>query len=163
MKSKIEKSFFIIKPEVFLLRQEIRETIEKDSGLRIEDFAVMNLTDEDIDFIYLDDIGSPLMTAIKSQLIGQPVEAGIVSGENAIDRLIDVCGDKPIPADCQAATIRKKYGLIKPVRLDGLDYYLNAIHKASRQEAAASVDWFLNHKKRDKQGTYLRVNSPKSV
>lgn len=140
------KSFFIIKPEAFDQKEEIKKIITNHTGLTTETSKVVTLNEQDIDALYLDDIGTELMKAIKAQLIGAVVEAGIVVGENAVIKLTQVCGEHPFPNNCNEGTIRKQFGRSQPIINSGIVYYLNAIHKASKKEANPSIEWFYSKK-----------------
>lgn len=138
----MEKTFFIIKPEVFSDREKIKKFIESHSNLKVISSRIMVLQDNDVRALYLDDIGTDLQTAAKQHLIGRQVEAGIVEGDNAIDEFLSLCGKYPDNRLCADNTIRKVFGKAETVMYGNTTYFLNAIHKSSRNEAASSVQWY---------------------
>ncbi len=146
MKSDNDKSFFIIKPEAFNQREEIKRVIATQSDLKIIVTRTVILTEHDINTLYLDDIETDLMKAIKTQLIGAMVEVGIVVGEDAVIKLTQICGENSFPGDCPKGTIRERFGKRQPIVFRGITYYLNAIHKASKKEAKPAIEWFYSKK-----------------
>ena len=141
-----DKSVFIIKPEAFSQREKIKRIITTQSNLEIVATKIVVLTEQDIDTLYLDDIGTDLMKAIKVHLIGKTVEVGVVAGKDVITELTRVCGKYPFPGDCSKDTIRGIFGKNQPAIYHGIVYYLNAIHKASEKEAKPSLEWFYSKK-----------------
>jgi len=137
---KVEQAFFIIKPEGTPFRTKIKEYIT-NSGLILVRSDPMILNEQDIVSIYLDDIGSRLMAATYSHLLGREIEAGIIEGEDAIERFWNICGDKPDNLMCKEGTIRRDFGM-EPLEYDGVTYFQNCIHKASKKEARAAIKWF---------------------
>lgn len=137
-----ERTFFIIKPEAFSDREKIKDFIESHSKLRVVSSMVMVLRDDDIRSLYLDDIGTELQTAAKRHLVGRKVEAGVVEGENAIDEFLSLCGKYPDNRLCDDDTIRKVFGKEETVVYGNTTYFLNAVHKSSRNEAESSVRWY---------------------
>lgn len=146
MKKDNDKSVFIIKPEAFNQREEIKRIIITQSDLKIVATKIVALTEQDIDTLYLDDIGTDLTKAIKAHLIGATVEVGIVIGKDAITKLTRVCGKHPFPGDCPKDTIREKFGKSQPTVYHSIVYYLNAIHKTSEKEVNPSLEWFYSKK-----------------
>lgn len=146
MKRNNDKSFFIIKPEAFNQREEIKRIIATQLDLKIIATKIVVLTERNIDTLYLDDAETDLMKAIKTQLIGVIVEAGIVVGEDAIVKLTQICGEDPSPGGCPERTIRERFGKSKPIIFHGIAYYLNAIHKASKKEVNPAIEWFYSKK-----------------
>lgn len=142
----ISRSFFIIKPEAFAVRKEIVNILNRRSNLTVVETKIIRLTEEDIDVIYLDDIGTPLLKAIKKHLSGKYVEAGIVEGFNAVIELRRICGDCADPNLCEKNTIRHKFGLPEPVQYCNQKFFLNAVHSAIESEVTVTLAWF-NSKK----------------
>lgn len=146
--SNTEKTFFIIKPEAFSRRAEIKSFIESHSKLRVRESEVVVLSPEDIRSLYIDDIGTDLLAAAQRHLSGREVEIGIVEGENAVEEFVRLCGRNPDGNLCDENTIRKVFGKRETVLYDDTVYYLNAIHKSSPKEAAASVRWYYGRRER---------------
>lgn len=140
----IEKTFFIIKPEALPDREKIKAFIKSHSDLKVVESRIMNLREEDIEALYSDDIGTDFQTATKRHLIGRQIEAGIVQGENAIDEFIRLSGKYPDSRLCEEGTIRRVFGRKETIMYGDTTYFLNAIHKSSRNEAEASVQWYRN-------------------
>ena len=146
MQKIIDRSFFIIKPEAFAERKKIISIINGNPDLSVTRTKTIRLSEADIDTIYLDDIGTPLLKAIKMHLSGKTVLAGIAEGPDAVNRLRNVCGDKADPKLCGKKTIRRIFGLPDPIMYCGQKFFLNAIHSAIKSEAEISLDWFYNQK-----------------
>lgn len=142
MNQKKSKCFFIIKPEAWAKREEIKRCIENESGLKIIDSKTIVLSKDDVDVLYRDDTDTDLMLSIKKHLIGQTVEVGIVEGENAVEVLDRICGHWPDPKDCAKGTIRRNFSNPQPIELNGRNFFLNAIHKASLDEVKIALEWF---------------------
>lgn len=140
-------SFYIIKPEVFEIRETVRRYLEWKSGLTVKQYFVTILKPNDIEQIYRDDIGSDLMSAIQKHMFGKRVEVGIVEGIDADKRLFYACGTQPHDNHCEPGTVRWVFGLRQSAWYDGVEYYLNAVHKASTYEIAGCVKWFYQHYK----------------
>lgn len=142
MRQNSGKSFFIIKPEGLTWSREIKHMITEGGGLVINETKIVVLTSDDVDILYHDDQNTELIKTIKKYLVGKKVEAGIVVGEQAAERLSDICGNNFRPSDNTVETIRGKFGKKEPIILDGKEYYLNVIHKASDNEIISSLEWF---------------------
>ena len=143
----MEKTFFIIKPEAFSERDKIKSHIAAHPKLKVAESMVLIPDDADIKTLYTDDIGTDLQIAAKCHLVGKEVEVGIVQGENAIDEFIRLCGKDPDNNLCEENTIRRIFGKKDVVKYGDTTYFLNAIHKSSRNEAEGSVQWYYEKKK----------------
>lgn len=143
----LEKTLFIIKPESFDERDEIKEYILKHSGFRIVDSLIIRLNDRDVECLYRDDIETDLLQATKDHLSGHLVEACLIEGENVIDRFINLAGTHYIGSLCKPHTIRFLFRKNEVKNYGGVIYYLNAIHKASKTEVNSALEWFLGKKK----------------
>jgi nucleoside diphosphate kinase len=141
---KIEKTFFIIKPEAFSDRRKIKSFIEGNSNLKVERSKILIPKEKDVEYLYTDDIGTDLLNAAKSHLIGKKIEAGVIQGKNAVDEFIKLCGKYQNGKLCEKNTIRKKFSKNKVVKYGNTTYYLNAVHKASKKEVKKSLEWFYN-------------------
>ncbi len=137
-----EKTFFIIKPEASSERDRIKTFIESNSDLKIVTSRILVLDDSDIKSLYTDDIGTDLLEAARCHLSGREVEVGVVEGENAIEKFMILSGKYPDGKLCDKNTIRGKFSKDETVKYGKVTYYLNAIHKASRSEAAKSLVWY---------------------
>lgn len=140
--SKIEKTFFIIKPEAFSDRDKIKSFIEANSCLKVVSSRILILKDKDVEALYTDDIGTNLLNAAKCHLVGRKIEAGVIQGKRAIDEFIKLCGKYPDGKLCESNTIRKKFSKDEIVKYGKTTYYLNVIHKSSKKEAKNSLKWY---------------------
>ena len=77
----------------------------------------------------------------------------MVSGEHAIQDLIDICGDNPSGSMCKKNTIRYKYNpKIDTINIGGEKYYVNAIHKSDLNDARDDVKIYYKYLE-DKENT----------
>ena len=139
---KIEKTFFIIKPEAFSDRNKIKFFIEANSCLKVISSKILILKDKDVKALYTDDIGTDLLKAAKCHLIGRKIVAGVIKGKNAVNEFIKLCGKYPNGELCESNTIRKKFSKKGIVKYGTTPYYLNAVHKASKKEVKNSLKWY---------------------
>jgi nucleoside diphosphate kinase len=148
---------FIIKPEAFKFREEIKRYLEKNSDLKILESYTAKLKKGDIQKIYIDDLNTPNLKAINKHLIGKNVEISLVYGKNATSKLLGICGTSFISSDCKPKTIRREFGSDDYVIYFKIKYYLDAIHKASENEIASALNWFKNKFKKTKGTTDFPV------
>jgi nucleoside diphosphate kinase len=120
-----------------MFRKEIRETIEA-SGLVITESKQLTLPKWALKKIY-DDLPDKYCDAVFRQYAGMLIEAGLVSGENAVEKLLKVVGTELDPVDCAPGSIRFRLGGKKPFIVDGVRCYFNIIHRP-RNEAEAEKD-----------------------
>ncbi len=119
---------------------EILEMI-RGSGLEITYCnQCVFLTEENILNLY-PDLRSvskqPLWCIVRDHLRSSTCCAGIVEGDDAIERLLDISGRHLNPGLCLGGTIRKEYGAQEPIRSPGgIVYYPNAIHRSATLEEA---------------------------
>ncbi|MEK7641618.1 MAG: nucleoside-diphosphate kinase [Patescibacteria group bacterium] len=138
----IQKTFFIIKPEAFEIRNDIKGYIAAHSDLKLVESRIIRLTEADIDALYGDDLASPLLEAAKRHSAGKQVEVCILEGESAVERFLDLAGRHFDGELCEPHTIRYVFGRLGTVKYGDVVYFLNAVHKASPGEVRASLEWF---------------------
>lgn len=143
---KIETTFFIIKPEAFKRRAQIKRFILSNSNLEIVESAKATLTARDIREIYLDDLKTPLLRATIMHYKQRAVEIGVIKGENAVSVFSKLCGTDPDPKKCEPGTIRREFGNKRIIKYGEVTYYLNSIHRSSQNEAETCVKWFYKAK-----------------
>lgn len=133
----METSFYIIKPHGLVFRKEVRAIIEA-SGLIIAESKNLILPAWALKIIY-SDLSEKYGDAVFQPLNGAFVEAGLVTGEDAINRLLQITGTELDPVDCAPSSIRSRFGGRKPLMIDGVRYYINIIHR-SRNKIEAEKD-----------------------
>lgn len=131
-----ERSMYMIKPEAMESRDEIRELIGRH--LAITAMKTLRLPRQAIRELYAD-LDGDLWTATDSAL-RNPVELGVVEGEDAIEVMLELAGSETDPSKCDPNSIRFKYGTHLPTMINDTPYYPNAIHRPkSSAEAVAHV------------------------
>jgi len=140
-----EQTFFCIRPYIFEKRDVIKRMIT-DKGIEIKASKILWLNSTDIRNIYGHESYSPYYRACLHFMRNGFVEVGIIDGQNAINDLVQLCGKKYIPSNCDIGTIRNKFGLTKPIRFNDTDYYFNPIHRSKNaKEAKRETDYFWRH------------------
>jgi len=132
----METTGYIIKPDGMTRREEIREYILK-SGLEITESRILLLPKRVINILYSNVPKKILL--IKRKYFSSEVEIGLISGKNAIDNFFLLCGTKTKPSECDPFTIRYLFGKKKPILINGIQYYLNAIHRPNKKEVAKNI------------------------
>lgn len=125
----IQETVYIIKPEAFAKRNEIRHLIEQ-TGLSIRSTKTLVLDRRAVKELYPDVVGDLLEASFRFLTIG-PSEAGIVWGEDAINRLLYLAGESPSPSLCGRNTIRFNFGIHEGVPTGAGMYYLNGFHRST--------------------------------
>lgn len=75
--------------------------------------------------------------------LGNPVELGLVHGEDAVMKLLRLAGEKTAPAECHPDSIRYRFGVHEPMLVGSARYFLNAIHRPKTPaEATLHIDLF---------------------
>ena len=64
-------------------------------------------------------------------------EMGILEGEDAVARLVQIVGERPDPADCTHGTIRRDFGASSVENFDGFAFHLRTMHRPENEEEAA--------------------------
>lgn len=127
-------SLYIIKPEAMQLRAEIRNLIV-DSGLHIVRAVEVIIPTSTLAALYIN-LSSDLLVATRLFMGREPCEIGEVSGDDAVNRLIRVCGHSIDPNQCDPQTIRGRFGVREAERVGAAFYFRNAIHRPKTEEEA---------------------------
>lgn len=134
-------SSYIIKPHGLMFREEIRAMIES-GGLVIIKSKRIILPEWALKKIYYD-LAEKYRRAVFRQYAGAFVEIGLVSGEDAIEKLFHIAGTELDPIDCDPGSIRFKFGSREPFIVDGIRCYDNIIHRPrDESEASEGVEIF---------------------
>ena len=137
----METSFYIIKPHGLMIRDKITTMIEA-GGLIITENKNLILPDWALKIIY-SDLPEKYMSAVFQPFKNTLIEVGLVIGEDAINRLLQITGTELDPVDCAYETIRFKFGGRKPLMIDGVKYYTNIIHRSrNKMEAEKDIEVF---------------------
>lgn len=142
----MDKTFYIIKPEAFNQRDNIRKDI-LNSGLSITESKILALSSSDTahlsvqDMLYTKD--KKLSQAYDYFLRQGLVEVGVISGSDVISKFKDVCGSHYDPCECPLNTLRSKYGHFESSFYQDREFYLNGVHKSSNEiEASYELDYY---------------------
>ncbi|MFA6273027.1 MAG: nucleoside-diphosphate kinase [Candidatus Paceibacterota bacterium] len=130
----METSFYIIKPHGLAFREEVRAMIE-GVGLTITESKELVVHSWALEIIY-SDLPEKYRDAVFLQFKGKSVEVGLVMGENAIDKLLQITGTELDPVDCALSSIRFKFGGHKPLIINGVRCYKNIIHRSQNKTEA---------------------------
>jgi nucleoside diphosphate kinase len=131
-----EETVYLIKPEGMSHVVEIRRMIEA-AGLMVVGPRPFFPTEADLVTIY-PFMSSELRGATFKHLRGSVCEVGLVCGDDAINRLVAICGHHTNPELCEGGTIRAVFGRgLPPIVLSrGGWYYQNGIHRPQNLEEA---------------------------
>ena len=130
----MNRSIYVIKPEAMSARETIRERIVQ-AGLRIIRTAEVVVPADMLDLIYTD-LSPDLRKATQMFMGHKPCEIGEVEGEDAVNRLVAVCGNSTDPAQCEPYTIRRCFGVRRAERVGNAAYFRNGIHRPKSQAEA---------------------------
>lgn len=143
----MERTLFIIKPEVFDRRDEIKKEIDSTASIRIVAAVIIALSDVQLlalaklDKFY--SINSKLTAAFLLFMQKGRVEVGIIEGVNAVSVFKKLCGTHPDPCKCSQNTLRYRFGKHKHGEYAGQLYFLNGLHKSdSREDAEIEIEIF---------------------
>lgn len=138
----MEYSLFMIKPCAYEKKEEILEIISRK--LNIVFTRDITLDEEFLNKLYRNEKNIKFKKINTEQLKNGTACIGIVSGQNAINDLIEVCGDKPLGSMCDKETIRYKFSPENDVLNVGNEvFFRNAIHKSDAEEAFDDVILFI--------------------
>jgi len=141
-KTKREQTFFCIRPYIFKERDAIKKLIF-DRGLNIKKSKIVWLTENDLRIMYGHEEPSKYFDACIHFMTQDFVEAGVIEGKDAISKLVKLSGSAYIPSGNYVNTIRKIFGRKNPVAFNGLNYYLNPLHRSCNQiEAERETNFF---------------------
>lgn len=128
----MDRSLYMIKPEAMPFNGEIREHI--GHSLAIVAIKSMLLPSWAIDVLY-GDLAGNLRIAANIALDGI-IELGLVQGDDAVQKLLEIAGKFTKPSDCHPNSLRYIYGVWEPMKLGEAEYYKNAIHRPRTDEEA---------------------------
>ena len=157
----MEYSLFMIKPCAYDKKEEILDIIS-------EKLTIVSVVDKVLDEEFLTklykNVSNNKYKEINIQFLkNKLVCIGIVEGENAIQDLIDICGNKPLGTMCKKETIRNIYNpKIDTITINDQILYINAIHKSDAKDAINEVILFYeycNDEKNNKSYQYKKDNN----
>lgn len=122
-----EISIYIIKPEAIQYRENIHKII-MSSGLIILSYKQTVLPSILAEKIYLD-CSDDIIEATRHFMFKDICEVGLVTGDNPIEQLIEICGTETDPKKCKTGTIRNLFGFHELQFYNETGYYQNAIHR----------------------------------
>jgi nucleoside diphosphate kinase len=130
----MNRSIYIIKPEAMPFREEIRKMICL-AGLKIIRTTEAIIPIDVLDKLYTD-CSDELRRATQLFMGCEPCEIGEVIGENAVEKLLSICGHVTDPSQCAAQTIRNRFGVRQVEHFENALYFKNAIHRPKNAEEA---------------------------
>ena len=138
----MEYSLFMIKPCAYEKKEEILKIINQK--LKIVYTRNIILNEEFLNKLYRHEKNEVYKAINTDQLTEKKACIGIGSGENAIQDLIDICGDKPLGTLCEENSIRYKFAPKEEIMHIGEQiFFVNSIHKAAPEEALYQVTLFI--------------------
>jgi len=127
-----ETTLFFIKPDAFRRKGEIK--LEISNQFNIIYTKLFEFTDSLTREIYRSDIGKAHFPALLEYMVETPCEFGLIEGESALERFLDLAGHHSDPNKCAPHTLRFKYGVGLEKTKSGLYLIKNAIHRQKRKE-----------------------------
>ena len=154
-----ERSLFMIKPDSYIYKEKILQYLRK-KNFELQYVKDVILTSDFLEGLY----GSEENEIIRSMNIKyfsrKLATVGIVAGEDAKERLFELCGTGYIPDKCGKETIRYKYSTLrKPILINGHEFYVNAIHRSLPQDSEREIELYMNEyvrKKQERENNYER-------
>ncbi len=144
----MEFSLFMIKPIAYKYKDEILKIISEK--LKIESTTDVILSKEFLEKLYIGENETFKKLSI-AYLANKRVCVGVVSGENARAKLIEICGAHFIPEKCDKNSIRYKYRTKQQsITFNGQTFYINSIHKSSPQDANYEVGLYIDEFRKKK-------------
>lgn len=139
----MECSLFMIKPCAYENKDEILEIIKKE--LKVLFVRDIVLDEKFLNKLYRNEKNAEYKRINIEQLKNGHACIGIVSGKNAIEDLIRICGDKPSGKMCGKESIRYKFSPEDDtLKIGDQIFFLNAIHKSDPKEALNDVALFIS-------------------
>ncbi len=127
-----EEAVFIIKPDGFDRREEIKSEIS--DWFDITYTAIFDFGESLVAKIYPTDIGKPYYKALIEYMSEKPCELGIIKGDSAIDKFFEIAGKYSDPKKCEKNTLRYRYGRGLDITKSGLTIIKNAVHRVKTRE-----------------------------
>lgn len=136
----LENTLAIIKPDGMLYIEEIIEMFY-ENDLKIKDFKVEQLNEEEIAELYAHLLDKPFYHKLRDYMMGMPVAIMVLEGENALEKLKKIMGPNDL-SKAPANTIRGKFG-------DNAIY--DVIHgSVSKKNAEVEIKRFFKQKQKVK-------------
>lgn len=123
-----ERTVVLIKPDG-VAKHIIGKVIDRfeSAGLKVVALKMVQLTQAILDVWYAHHKDKPFFPSLSQQMMSTPVVAFVLEGDNAIQKVFDICGPTD-PAEAAPGTIRRDFGVDKPH---------NVVHRSDSVEAAA--------------------------
>lgn len=139
----MEYSLFMIKPCAYEDKNEILDIISKKLNILFTRDIVLD--ERLLDKLYKNEENIQFKNMNTEFLKDGKACMGIVSGRNAVQDLIKICGKKPLGSQCDKETIRYQFSPKDDIiNLNGKVFFLNAIHKSDPSDAVDDVVFFLS-------------------
>ena len=140
----MQYSLFMIKPCAYDRKEEILNIIGRK--LTIESYVDIDLDENFLSKLYKNEENSVYKKVNIQFLKDGKACIGVVSGENAIQDLIDICGDKPLGSMCKKETIRNLFSPDEDtIIVNNQVLYINAIHKSDVKDACDDVKLYYTY------------------
>jgi nucleoside-diphosphate kinase len=133
----VERSLIIVKPDA-VRRNLIGSILSffEDAGLRVAALRMMRLSEERAGAFYQVHEGKTFYEKLKAYMSSGDIVAGVVEGDNAIERVRGICGATD-PAAATAGTIRATFGV---------NVTMNSVHASdSPASAVVEIAFFFPH------------------
>lgn len=135
-----ENSLFIIKPDAYQYKNRILNEL-------LNIFRLVELEDVILTEHFLGELYKNEDDVFKNMNIeymkNKKATIGIVSGPDCKKRLFEICGEDFRAERCKPDTIRHKFNICpEPIVLNGQEFYVNAIHRASPEDADGEIELY---------------------
>lgn len=122
-----ERTLVLVKPDGYQKKVvgQVIDRFEK-AGLKIVALKMLKLTQPLLNVWYAHHKDKPFFPDLSKQMMSSPVVAMVIEGDNAVQRVFDICGPTD-PAEALPGTIRKDFGTDKPH---------NVVHRSDSAETA---------------------------
>ncbi len=136
----MKQSVYIIKPDGIHYESIIHTKIT-ESKLEIISQKEVRFSKQSLREIFSPELENYI--ALCEYLVSGPCIAGIVSGEEAIEKLLTITGRKTEPEDCAIGSIRREFGIGWSKLSSGLYVIKNVIHRSkSMERAMEEIKWY---------------------
>jgi len=140
-KNFVEQTFYIIKPEGLKNAAAIKEII-LNNDLKIIESKQLLLKKDIIKVLY-SNLNKDLLEAHFKFMCNKINELGIIEGQNAVKKFLEISGKHTNPDLCSSGTIRNIFGEKMKYKIGQAIYYKNAIHRSKTLlEATRDIDIF---------------------
>ncbi len=136
----MSETIYIIKPEAFSRREEIRTRIQTTGKLKITGSIITALTESDLRYLASVDEGylnnTNLFEAYSYFMRKDFIEMGVIEGQNAIEDYRFICDVQTKPELCSENSLRRSFGKEGVFKYKGAPFFLNGIHKSNTPSEA---------------------------